>query len=131
MLHNKSHVIIILLLFLQVSCTVKSNSQEVSPSENYSFYTSIENFIIIHLVNQNKDEISVIDTRASDVMKWAIGWMPKKDTIVLYSSDIGSYAYIIENQKLIKLEHLTKEMCLRANNLYEKKYNKTSSLTDC
>lgn len=117
---------------MQISCSDKRINRQVSPSGSYSFYTSIENFnIIIHLLDKNNNEISVVDTRASDVMKWAVGWIPKKDTVVLYSSDIGSYAYIIENQKLIKLKYLTKEMCLRANDLYGKKYNKTSPSSDC
>ena len=85
---------------------------------------------MIHLTDKNNNEIEPMHTGASEVMKWAIGWMPEEDVVALYSSDIGSYAYIIENQKLIKLKYITNEMCLRAIDLYDKKYNKTSSLTD-
>ena len=38
-------------------------------------------------------------------MKWALGWVKDKDIVVLYSSDIGTYAYAVEDgTRLVEID---------------------------
>ena len=61
-------------------------------------------------------------TGASDAMKWAVGWTPTEDVVVLYSSDIGTIAYDIENGQLVKIQRIDPEIRNHAERLYENKY---------
>jgi hypothetical protein len=53
----------------------------------------VEDRIVTATIRRTSDEsvVGTIDTRA-DTMKWAIGWYDDR-TIVLDSSDIGTYAW--------------------------------------
>ena len=58
----------------------------------------------LHLLDAQGKELSQLQSSASHTMKWAIGWMEKDDIVILYSSDIGTYAYQIENNTLKKIK---------------------------
>ncbi|MEO6453025.1 MAG: hypothetical protein ABIN97_03080 [Ginsengibacter sp.] len=77
--------------------------------------------VIIHLYNSKGQLLSDFNTNAGDANKWAVGWDKTKDTLILFSSDIGNVAYKIENGKLKSID-LTDELNSRANKLKEEKY---------
>jgi hypothetical protein len=56
-------------------------------------------------------------------MKWAVGWMPDHDVVILYSSDLGSRAYRIESGRFVEVEAISKEQRDQARKLYEDKYD--------
>jgi hypothetical protein len=56
-------------------------------------------------------------------MKWAIGWHPSKDTIILMSKDIGTYAYAIRNNQLTTMQ-ITAEIDSLSTRIFEVKYKK-------
>ena len=58
----------------------------------------------LHLLDAQGKELSQLQSSASHTMKWAVGWMEKDDIGVLYSSDIGTHAYKIENGSLVEIE---------------------------
>ncbi|MGK7888186.1 MAG: hypothetical protein AB4042_02565 [Leptolyngbyaceae cyanobacterium] len=51
--------------------------------------------LVLHLLDGQRQERSRLQTTASNRMKWAIGWMPDPDIVVLYSSDIGTTAWSV------------------------------------
>ncbi|WP_133257081.1 hypothetical protein [Hymenobacter edaphi] len=52
------------------------------------------------LLNREKQVIDSVNSKAGDASKWAAGWMPNGDTVVLYSADIGSKAWSIKDNHL-------------------------------
>ncbi|MEN8128028.1 MAG: hypothetical protein ABFR90_09530 [Planctomycetota bacterium] len=123
-------------LFL-TGCLRRSDDQWenelLSPSGHYKVSVSRNNdksdktkwlCLKIHIKNSAEKEVDVIQTSASDTMKWALGWMKDKDVVVLYSSDIGTYGYIItKDEKLEKVE-TGDSIAERGRDLYEKKYKR-------
>ncbi len=61
-------------------------------------------------------------TGASDYQKWAIAWSPS-GSLVLYSSDIGIYAYDIKDGKIDERSPTDAESEV-ARDAYQKKYHK-------
>lgn len=109
---------------------MKEETKFWSPSGNYYITTSIQDnpgakylCVKIHLFSKVGVELSHLQTNASDRMKWALGWLEEKDTVVLYSSDIGTYAYNIGSaNQLIKTE--VSGLVERGRALYQNKYQK-------
>ncbi|RUA16235.1 MAG: hypothetical protein DSY55_04615 [Clostridia bacterium] len=75
----------------------------------------------LHLLDAQGKELSQLQSSASYTMKWAIGWMEKDDIVILYSSDIGTYAYKIENNTLEKIK-TTDVIIKRGEQLKKLKY---------
>ncbi len=66
-----------------------------------------------------KREIT-FQTGASDVQKWAVGWSPS-NSLVLYSSDVGTMAYDIKNGQIAeRMPDATEQEVARK--AYEQKY---------
>ncbi len=61
-----------------------------------------------------------IETTASDYQKWAAGWFPNSNIVLLYSSDIGTYGWQHKNS-WVPIE-LTWEMEKFAEKLYKTEY---------
>lgn len=95
----------LLLLFLcaltLVSCSRRTSGPAISPSGLYSVETDVPGEsagptrrlcirLKIHEIPSQKT--FVFQTGASNTQKWAIGWSPN-NVLILYSSDIGIYAY--------------------------------------
>ena len=55
-------------------------------------------------------------------MKWAEGWMSDEDVVVLWSSDIGTTAYAVKGQELLRQDEVSNEIRTRARELYKSKY---------
>ena len=63
-------------------------------------------------------------TGASDGQRWAIAWTPV-NTLVLYSSDIGTLAYDVKSGKIIERKATAEETKI-ADEAYRMKYKKKS-----
>lgn len=133
---QKTSLTFILLVSL-ISCRINSGNLRnyksdttISPTSKYYFITTVnrpgnkkEDFadVVIHLYNSKGQLLSDFNTNAGDANKWAVGWDKTKDTIILFSSDIGNSAYKIENGELKNIT-LTTELNNRASELKEEKY---------
>src|SRR5689334_8833222 len=53
--------------------------------------------VMIHVADSAGHELTTIDTRAGDAMKWSVNWSVVGDTILLQSSDIGSRKWVMVN----------------------------------
>lgn len=51
--------------------------------------------LVIHLLDEQGQELAIFQTHASHRMKWAIGWMPPTDVVVLSSRDVGTVAWTV------------------------------------
>ena len=124
----------IILPFILLSCLTNcdfSNSRFlsdyksgkiISPTTKFYLTTTVNRTnqtrndyadVIIHLYGSDGRLKSNFNTRARDANKWAVGWDKTKDTIILFSSDIGNSAYRIESGQLKSIE-LTDELNKRA-----------------
>ena len=123
-----------LLTFLWLALTgfVNTKTEEfVSPSGEYRICATVNgtddrkpNYadVVLHLLDSKGAEIYTKVSGVGDAHKWALGWLENQDIVILYSVDIGSLAYKIENMKLIELPQLTEEMKSRALYLRKEKY---------
>lgn len=109
------NIIPILLLSTFTSCMRDdyTSNRVISPSEKYYFITTVNQtdkskedyaYVILSLFNADGELIVKFNTEAGDFNKWAIGWEEKKDTIIMNSSDIGIYAWRLENNELNEIE---------------------------
>ena len=104
----------------------------VSPSGNYAVYATVNRtdqssndytHVMIHLTDATGTGLfQVYRSRAGDVMKWALGWMENEDIVILQSSDLGSMAFRIENDRLVEIDPISDEMFDRAETLKAEKY---------
>ncbi len=67
--------------------------------------------------------LSALQTGASDVQKWAVGWMETGDVVVLQSSDIGTLAFTVVSNQLDQVA-LTPPIEARAAQLKQSKYGR-------
>lgn len=76
----------------------------------------------LRFVDRATRKETVFQTGASDVMKWAIAWSAN-ETMVLYSSDIGIYAYDIHNGVVTERLATEPEEAV-GRRAYEKRYGR-------
>jgi hypothetical protein len=76
--------------------------------------------VILKVINIQTKKEAKLQTGASDFQRWAIGWAPG-DTLILYSSDIGTYAYDLQDNALVE-RPITKEEMEVGKDAYQKKY---------
>ena len=107
----------------------------VSPSGDFTVFPSVDarnknsrnyGIVMLHLAKTSGEAFPPVRTGAGDVQKWAVGWMPEEDIVVLYSSDIGTLAYKVEDAGLVRIAELSDEIHSRANELYATKYNRAA-----
>ena len=53
--------------------------------------------VIVHVKDSTGKELAILNTKVGDAMQWHVGWSQYGDTIILWSSDIGNKAWVIEN----------------------------------
>ena len=125
-------VVFLILGFMPIS-DYKSTTL-LSPSESYNIQGTVnaagfsrDIIVKIRLYDHNLNELDVITTGASDVMKWVIGWDSKEDIVILYSSDIGNRAWRVNNNSLMEIPYkdLSEDINNQATDLYNQKYKKT------
>ena len=127
------HKILILIVTGLLGCGDQNLERLDSPSGLYSLDVELlgnddnpsDRYILIFkLRDRDGEELDRLRTGASDVMKWSVTWVDK-DTIILYSQDIGTYAWTIdENQKFFAIENVPQEMIDIAREVFNKKYNR-------
>lgn len=115
----------IFLLFL-VGCLSNHSTDFIdSPSKNYKVQAFVnktdrqnDNYleVVLLLFDKNGKQISALNTNASHVHNWEIGWTEFGDTLVLQSSDIGNSAWIIEESDLVEI-NMTEKLQKRAETL--------------
>ena len=125
-------------LFLCTACAVASCSHAdyesdylPSPSTHYFIKTSVNRsisrrkdyaLIKLHLYQSKIQHLDSLTTDASDVMAWAVTWVAP-DTIALYSSDVGTQAWMIAQQKFQPVK-VTSIIQQKAASAYKEKYHK-------
>lgn len=57
----------------------------------------------LFLLDQQQQVIDSVNSGAGDFSRWAAGWMSNADTVVLFSSDIGTSAWRIKDGRFEKL----------------------------
>ncbi len=96
-----------------------------SPSGKYLLTASVDkntSTLRLHLKDPKGQPLASERTRASDFMKWAVGWMPDADTVVLYSGDAGTLAYTISSAGKLTATKVTPMIDHRAQELKKEKY---------
>jgi hypothetical protein len=126
--------ILLFAILLLPACSRLARSALLSPSGAYSVTTELSGdeagptrrlCVRLRFTSAAAKREITFQTSASDVQKWAIAWSPG-DSLVLYSSDIGSYAYEIENG--IVLERLANDQEQAVGRqAYEAKYGRKPS----
>jgi hypothetical protein len=113
-------------------CAQREHPPIQSPSGEYSIFATIEevSLIKLHLTNKEGVELDTVYSGASDAMKWALGWMPSENVVVLQSSDIGTRAYdIVDNRLVAKSEAFeNKRIQARAKILKSQKYGNSHEM---
>lgn len=114
-----------LLFLLLLSC--ESNEKHISSNSKYVLEVITNNDdLSLSLFNSNFKLLDREKIGASDVMKWSVNWH-NDSTIVLHSHDIGTYAWMVSSDKLLK-SGLTNKMNLSSIDAFDNKYNVTSHL---
>lgn len=121
-MHNKSKLKINLFLVLPflflINCQSenKNSTKIISPSAKYYLTTSVNNtdeskedyaYVIINLFDAAGNFKTAINTNAANYSKWAVGWDTQKDTVIFYSSDIGTFAWKLNLDSLKKINVTT------------------------
>lgn len=140
-LHTRSLLITLAAIVLlgASGCSTSDQTPVVSPSGSYSVSASVDTknrqsrnyaIVMLHLVGESGEEFLPVRTGAGDAQKWALGWMPTQDVVVLYSSDIGTLAYEIEDTGLVRIDKLSDDIRRRADELYSTKYDRVPPSRD-
>lgn len=96
-----------------------------SPSGKYLLTATVDrntSTVRLHLKDPKGQPLASQRTTASDVMKWALGWMPAADTVVLYSSDAGTLCYAVTPAGKLSAIKVTPALDHRAQELKKEKY---------
>jgi hypothetical protein len=102
-----------------------------SPKADYSIKSKVNRsdsdrkdyaLVTLFLFDKNHKQLDSLNTHASDVMAWAVGWV-NTDNLVVYSSDIGTQAWTVRGGKF-HLTSVTQPMEAQAAMLYKQKYKK-------
>ena len=81
--------------------------------------------VLLQITDTKNKRTLRLQTGASDYQKWALAWSPT-DTLVLYSSDIGTLAYDVQSGQILEREPSPAEKDF-GREAYEKKYGKRPS----
>ena len=121
-----------LAVTLLASCLYMYKPPDIlaSPSGLYELETKINHdkknarygCVILTLLDSSFKKIDTLQTGASDYMRWNICWYPGRDTIILASKDIGTYAYHIGNDRKLDTIHITDKIKNIAVSILKRKY---------
>ena len=122
----------ILGMILLVSCgpVMTPNARIISPSRKYMLIALLNedkadtrhwHCVRLVLLTHSGETLSAVQTGASNIQKWAAGWMENDDIVVLQSSDIGTTAYNVVSNTLTAIQ-ITPEIEDRAIELKKLKY---------
>ena len=125
----------LLCLFLMVACNTLSDHQEgpyLSPDGTLELYAKVNrtdpdqpNYakVVFSIVDNATNQTLTLETGIGDAMKWSVGWYDD-DTIVAYSSDIGTHCWRFDAVKFEELQP-TREMQLFAEQVKGNKYRRS------
>jgi hypothetical protein len=130
----KNILILIVLVISIIGCSVNNYETDLikSPSEKYSIKATVNTSdknaddyadVVIHIYDSENTKIDSINSKAGDFSKWAIGWTNSGDTIVLFSSDIGTKSWGITDNRSLQIT-VNDKLNQRALELKKQKYNK-------
>ncbi len=130
-MHIKQWVATIGIIFFS-SCLFMNTPPEIikSPSKRYNIKIQVNDSkadrtkykcLAVTLYDSGLHQIDTFQTGASDYSKWALRWMPDKDTLVLNSSDIGINAYRVNSNGKLEEVSLTKEIDQFADKIFKQK----------
>lgn len=100
----------LLLCLLLVGCSRPASPYIVSPSGVFSARAEISGneagptrryCVRLGIEDIKTKRWLTFQTGASDVQKWAVAWSPS-DSLVLYSSDIGTLAYDVKDGQILE-----------------------------
>ena len=109
--------------FVLFGCQQSIDGNKYSYDKGFYLDYSIRNtsLVVLHVYKSDGTKVTDIDTDASDAMKWAAGFSPSENIVILYSSDIGNKAwYESTNWKEVKT---TAEIDRLARSFYDAKYH--------
>jgi hypothetical protein len=91
--------LVILFSLLLVACDESDELDRIKSTDGeYELISSVDAEKIIRIVVlAGNNEVSHIRTGASIYSKYAVGWYSDENVIVLNSSDIGTYAWSIDD----------------------------------
>jgi hypothetical protein len=123
------HAWLFFVILLVASCTRIEHPQLISPSGNYQSTVEVagkeagtrRNCVSIIINDLRTNRQMRFQTGAADTQKWAIGWSPE-DVLVLYSSDIGTYAYEVHGNAIVEKAKPTATEIETGRLAYEKTY---------
>lgn len=127
----KNILIIFYILLFSCSSDKQQSEKITSPSKKYYLTTTVNSSdkskddyadVVIHLYNTSGQLKFSLNTKAGDFSKWAVGWDNKNDTMILFSSDIGTYAWKIEHDSLKTID-ITDNIKEIAKDIKNKKYS--------
>ncbi len=129
----KSRYLFVGLLLLAASCSMLDHESDFidSPKADYSIKSKVNRsnserkdyaLVTLFLFDKNHKQLDSLNTHASDVMAWAVGWV-NTDNLVVYSSDIGTQAWTVHGGKF-HLISVTQPMEAQVAILYKQKYKK-------
>lgn len=112
-MQNKPVIFLAISIFI-CSCTMRKPAEFLeSPSGLYKLKVDINgdksdekkyNCVLLTVCDSTYKYMSSLQTGASNAMRWAVGWYPSKDTVILNSKDIGTYAYRVSSEgKLVSI----------------------------
>lgn len=129
-------ILTVLALMILSSCMNNHSSEKlISPSGKYYFITTVNRtdkskkdyaYVVLSIFSSYDQLITKLNTKAGDANKWAIAWDTKMDTIIMNSSDIGIYAWGINNGEIRELrkDEMTESIKKQADEIKRNKYKK-------
>lgn len=118
-------------IFVIAGCSRQGGSPLPSPSGNFVALAEISgaeagptrrDCVRLKITDTKNKVVVVYQTGASDFQKWAFAWVPG-DSLVLYSSDIGTLSYDIRSGQIIERTPTSAEEEI-GRQAYEQKYAK-------
>lgn len=132
------YILIVFSLIVFLKCKNDYSSDKmISSSGKYYFIPRVnrtdkskDDFanVVISLYSAEGELLSVLNTKAGDSGKWATNWDKNKEIVIIKSSDIGTYAWKIENGEFINVE-LTESIKEQAEEMLNNKYKSQKKRT--
>ncbi|MEO8698481.1 MAG: hypothetical protein ABI867_00525 [Kofleriaceae bacterium] len=110
------------VVFAVAACGGDPLVAQPSPSGAHTMVPSVEAGLVY--ANITGPHAGKIATHAGDQMKWAIGWFDDQ-TIVLESSDIGTYAWHLTGDRWVE-DTVDGPKCRRAHAVFAAKYDRAA-----
>lgn len=103
---------------------LKSPSSEFTVrvyESEFTDFTHLAGIVYFDLRNDRGQTIASERTRASTVSKWSVGWVPRQDTIIFNSRDIGVLAWSCSALGFVPVE-TNDEIMAVADSIHVMKY---------